>query len=114
MRGIYMDFKEYDDAAKVTAVYPNQGNNPIYPTLGLVGEAGEIAEKVKKMLRDDNGILTEERRQALIKELGDVLWYLSALSREIGSSLEEIAKFNIEKLHSRLNRSQIHGDGDNR
>jgi NTP pyrophosphatase (non-canonical NTP hydrolase) len=109
-----MKFKEYDDAAGVTAVYPNQGNNPIYPTLGLVGEAGEIAEKVKKMIRDDGGVLTEERRQTLIKELGDVLWYLSALSREIGSSLEEIAKTNIDKLYSRMNRDKLHGEGDNR
>jgi NTP pyrophosphatase (non-canonical NTP hydrolase) len=109
-----MDFKEYDDAAEVTAVYPNQGDNPIYPTLGLVGEAGEIAEKVKKMIRDDGGVLTEERRQTLIKELGDVLWYLSALSREIGTSLEKVAEANIKKLHSRMDRDKIHGEGDER
>ena len=109
-----MDFKEYDDAAEVTAVYPNQGNNPIYPTLGLVGEAGEIAEKVKKMIRDDAGVLTEQRRQMLIKELGDVLWYLSALSRELGTSLEVVARTNIEKLQKRMDRNKIHGDGDNR
>jgi len=109
-----MDFKEYDDAAEVTAVYPDQGNNPIYPTLGLVGEAGEIAEKVKKMIRDDAGVLTEQRRQMLIKELGDVLWYLSALSRELGTSLEVVARTNIEKLQKRMDRNKIHGDGDNR
>lgn len=109
-----MDFKEYDDAAEVTAVYPNQGNNPIYPTLGLAGEAGEIAEKIKKMIRDDAGVLTEERKQTLIKELGDVLWYVSALAREIGSSLDEVANTNITKLHSRLKRNKLHGDGDNR
>lgn len=107
-------FEDYDAAAETTAVYPDKGDNLIYPALGLVGEAGEIAEKVKKMIRDDASKLTEERRQALIKELGDVLWYVSALAREIGSSLNEVATQNIRKLYSRMNRDKLHGEGDNR
>jgi len=74
----------------------------------------EWAVKVKKMIRDDGGKLTEARRQALVKELGDVLWYLSALSREIGTSLEEVATNNIEKLYKRIDRNKIHGEGDDR
>ncbi|HPW39210.1 MAG TPA: nucleoside triphosphate pyrophosphohydrolase family protein, partial [bacterium] len=70
-----MNFNSYQQAAAQTAVYPNLGNNFVYPTLGLVGEAGEVAEKIKKVLRDDNGQLSAEKKQELMKELGDVLWY---------------------------------------
>jgi len=109
-----MTFEEYQNQARKTAIYPDLGNNFIYPTLGLVGEAGEIAEKIKKVLRDGNGEITEEKRVELNKELGDVLWYLANLSIELGISLEGIAANNLEKLKSRQERNQLHGSGDNR
>ncbi len=109
-----MTFEEYQKQARTTAIYPDLGNNFIYPTLGLVGEAGEIAEKIKKVLRDGNGEITEEKRSELNKELGDVLWYLANLSVELGISLENIAANNLEKLKSRQERNQLHGSGDNR
>ena len=109
-----MDFKEYQNKAKKTAAYPNIGKNIIYPTLGLVGEAGEVANKVKKILRDDNGVITKDKREDIKKELGDVLWYISQMAGELKFSLEDIAKANIEKLSSRFKKDKIHGSGDNR
>ncbi|MBU2545358.1 nucleoside triphosphate pyrophosphohydrolase family protein [Patescibacteria group bacterium] len=109
-----MNFEEYQKLVKKTAIYPEIGRGYVYPTLGLVGEAGEIAEKVKKIFRDNNGVLDEERRQMLKKELGDVLWYLAQLSTELGISFDEVASYNIEKLASRQQRGTLHGDGDNR
>ncbi len=109
-----MNFEEYQKLSRKTAIYPKIDSNFVYPTLGLVGEAGEIAEKIKKVYRDNNGILDEERKQVLKKELGDVLWYLAQLSTELGLSLDDVACFNIEKLSSREQRGTLHGDGDNR
>ncbi len=109
-----MDFNEYQKLAKKTALYPKIQDNFVYPALGLVSEAGEVAGKVKKIYRDNNGVLDEERRQVLKKELGDVLWYLAQLSGDLGFSLEEVAQFNIDKLSSRKERGTLHGDGDNR
>ena len=86
----------------------------VFPALGLNGEAGEVAEKVKKVLRDNEGAFTEEKRQEIAKELGDCLWYVSAMSNDIGYSLEEIGEMNINKLCSRQQRNMIHGNGDNR
>jgi NTP pyrophosphatase (non-canonical NTP hydrolase) len=90
------------------------GNNFVYPTLGLTGEAGEVAEKIKKVLRDKNGLIDKNTRRELKKELGDVLWYLANLATEIGLSLEEIARANLKKLASRKKRGKLHGSGDNR
>lgn len=109
-----MTFEEYQKESRKTAVYPNVGENFVYPTLGLVGEAGEVAEKIKKILRDDGGIVSEEKRKEIAKELGDVLWYLAQISSELKLSLEEIAALNIEKLKSRAERGMLHGSGDNR
>jgi NTP pyrophosphatase (non-canonical NTP hydrolase) len=109
-----MTFEEYQQKSKETAIYPEVGNNFIYPALGLVGEAGEVADKIKKIIRDDRYIITEEKRGELEKELGDVLWYLSQLSTELNLSLDKIAKSNIEKLQSRKERGVISGSGDNR
>ena len=109
-----MDFNEYQKLARRTAVYPNIDTNLVYPVLGLCGESGELAEKVKKMMRDDNGQLTDERREAMIKEAGDVLWYLSQLSAVLGVPFEEVARRNIEKLAARYAVGTIHGSGDNR
>ena len=84
----------------------------MYPALGLAGEAGEVADKVKKIIRDNKSLVNE--KQELAKELGDVLWYINALARDIGYSLEVIAEMNLEKLESRKERGTLQGNGDNR
>lgn len=109
-----MDFKEYQEKAWQTAIYPNKGNNFIYPTLGLAGESGEVCEKIKKVIRDDNGIISEEKKLLIKKEISDVLWYCAALSTELGFDLGNIAEENIKKLFDRKERNQLHGSGDNR
>ena len=109
-----MDLNQYQFKARETALYPNSGKNPIYPTLGLVGEAGEVADKVKKVLRDRDGVFDEETCESIKLELGDVLWYLSQLSSELGFELEEVALANLKKLSSRASRGRISGDGDYR
>ena len=109
-----MEFNQYQEEARKSAIYPNKGNNFIYPTLGLAGETGEVAEKIKKIIRDSDGIVSEEKKAELAKELGDVLWYISNLAEELGLKLEDVAKGNIEKLRSRLERGKVHGNGDNR
>ncbi|HSK73782.1 MAG TPA: nucleoside triphosphate pyrophosphohydrolase family protein [Pyrinomonadaceae bacterium] len=96
-----MNFEEYQKAASETAKYPRRLENLEYPTLGLAGEAGEVANIVKKIQRDFGGELNEEIRRKLKDELGDVLWYISACADELGLSLEEIAEFNVEKLAER-------------
>ncbi len=106
-----MNLNEYQKQASKTAIYQNK---LIYPTLGLVGEAGEIANKVKKILRDSSGEMQEDVRQNLISELGDVLWYVAALATDLKTELSEVANKNIEKLNSRKNRGTIGGSGDNR
>ena len=107
-------FQEYQDAAKKTdSTFPNS-DSLWYIALGINGEAGEIADHVKKHARDDGGKLTVERRTLLLKECGDVLWYLQKMSRMLGSNLQEVAEMNIEKLNSRLERGKLHGSGDNR
>lgn len=108
-----MDFNEYQREARTTAIYPVQ-HNILYPALGLAGEAGEVAEKVKKMLRDDMGDLTDDRKEQIKKELGDVLWYIASLSHDCGLSMDEIATANIAKLKSRKERGVLQGNGDNR
>ena len=109
-----MDFKTYQNKARETAQYPNLGSNTIYPTLGLVGEAGEVAEKVKKVIRDKKGIFDEEAKKGISKELGDVLWYISNLCTEFNFELEEVALQNLEKLKDRAEKGKISGSGDNR
>lgn len=78
-------------------------------TLGLAGEAGEVAEKVKKLMRD-----SEFSKEEVVKELGDVLFYVTALANHIGSNLQTVANTNIKKLHDRKDRNKIKGSGDNR
>ena len=115
-----LTFYEYAEAAMNTAIYPNQ---LLYPVLGLVGEAGEVAEKVKKLMRDDiiapDGGETVrdvnvEQRVEIAKELGDVLWYITAVANDLGFDLDEIATMNMEKLASRQRRGRLSGSGDNR
>ncbi|HBB56690.1 TPA: hypothetical protein DEW47_03535 [Patescibacteria group bacterium] len=109
-----MNFKEYQEKSRKTALYPDNGSNFIYPTLGLAGEAGEVADKIKKVLRDKGGVISEETKKELEKELGDVLWYLSQIASELELSLENVAVKNIEKIYSRLERGKLGGSGDNR
>ena len=109
-----MDFNEYQTKSRKTAKYPSIGHAVIYPTLGLVNEAGEVAGKVKKVFRDKDGEISAETRDALKAELGDVLWYLAQVATELGLTLDEIAEYNIAKLYDRLERGKIRGDGDNR
>jgi NTP pyrophosphatase (non-canonical NTP hydrolase) len=109
-----MNFSQYQSQSRRTATYPRAGEDLTYPALGLCGEAGEVAEKVKKTLRDDGGVLSDERREALSRELGDVLWYLSQLATEAGLDLEEIAAENLSKLLSRQERGVLRGSGDER
>lgn len=109
-----MTFKEYQKLSRETAIYPNRDKNFIYPTLGLAGEAGEVAEIIKRIIRDEEGLIDERVKSELLKELGDVLWYLSQLATEFNISLDEIAAKNIEKLKDRKERGALHGKGNNR
>lgn len=113
-----MDFTEYQQKSRKTAVYPEADNNLVYPTLGLVSEAGEVADKLKKHMRDDGvhtpAELSAEQKTELAKELGDVLWYVAQVATELGSDLGSIADMNIEKLYSRMDRGKLSGSGDNR
>jgi len=108
-------FKEYQEFTNSTAVYTGGSRDGLYyTTLGLCGEAGEAADKIKKVMRDAKGDLTSEKAEEIAKELGDVMWYLSQLSREIGYDLEKVAQMNVEKLKSRKARGTLKGSGDNR
>ncbi len=109
-----LTFSEYQRRAGDTAKYPGAGNNPIYPTLGLAGEAGEVAEKVKKVLRDNGGTFDAQAVAAIEKELGDVLWYVARLAAELGLDMEQIAAGNLAKLASRKDRGRLSGSGDER
>ena len=109
-----MDLATYQQRSRQTARYPNAGSNPIYPTLGLCGEAGEVADKVKKVIRDRGGNFSPELIESLKLELGDVLWYVAQLSTELGLGLADVASANLEKLASRAARNVISGDGDHR
>ena len=111
---IRMDMNAYQDAARLTALYPDVGNNPIYPTLGLSGEAGEVADKVKNVLRDRNGQFDDSVRAEIALELGDVLWYVAQLASELGYELEDVANQNLQKLRDRSSRGQLKGSGDHR
>lgn len=105
---------EYQEESRKTAKYPVIGHRVIYPLLGLLGETGEIAEKIKKMFRDRNGELTPEEKDLLKKEIGDVMWYIAQLATELDLKLEDIAIDNIAKLRSRMERGTLGGSGDKR
>ncbi len=108
-----MKFKEYEEIISVTAIYPDAGKGTqlglAYTALGLTGEAGEFSEKVKKWIRDG----TFDKRLA-VKELGDVLWYLTAAANELGYSLQDVAEINMVKLLERKKQDLIRGEGDER
>lgn len=109
-----MTLKEYQKKSRKTAKYATIAEHFVYPAMGLAGEAGEVINKVKKIFRDDNGIVTKERKAEISKELGDVLWYTAQVATDFGLKLEDIAEENIERLYSRLKRGKIAGSGDNR
>lgn len=113
-----MDFPEYQTKSRKTAMYPSLGDNLPYLGLGIADEAGEVAGKVKKFIRDSHmssiGDLTQVQKEDLKKEIGDVLWYISQIATEIGFTLEDVAQSNIDKLSSRLERGTIGGSGDER
>ena len=108
-----MTLDEYQYHALETAIYPKQ-YKVIYPALGITGEAGECSDKVKKVIRDNNGEFTDDRKREIAKEIGDVLWYCAALAHDIGYTLNEVGEMNVEKLNSRKERNKINGSGDNR
>lgn len=107
-------FARYSEQAAATAEYPDTLSALAYCVLGINGEAGEVAEKYKKIHRDERGLINEEHRRAMLEELGDVLWYVDRAAALLGSSLAEVAKINNDKLASRKARGKIHGDGDKR
>ena len=111
-----MTFNNFQTNASRSAFYPRNFKNEglYYTTLGLVGEAGEIANKVKKIMRDNNGKLEEIHKADIFDELGDVLWYCASLADELGVNLEDVAKCNLIKLEDRMNRGKIQGSGDKR
>lgn len=109
-----LEFRVYQGEARKTAIYPDKGENIIYPTLGLNGEAGEVAEKVKKLIRDKESKYDPEFTEEIADELGDVLWYVAALCDEMGFSMANIARKNLAKLHDRSSRNKLHGSGDTR
>lgn len=109
-----MNFQEYQEQSRKTAVYPRVGDNFVYPVLGIAGESGEVSEKIKKVLREKNGMIDEEAKQEITKELGDLLWYMSQLASELCISFDEVAQKNITKTQSRMERGTLLGNGDNR
>ncbi|MBR3328969.1 nucleoside triphosphate pyrophosphohydrolase family protein [Candidatus Saccharibacteria bacterium] len=113
-----MEFDDYQKKAKkydffeATADLKSVGF--IEKILGLVGEAGEAADKIKKILRDKDGVVSDEDKELVIKELGDTLWYIAGISRYLEVPLSEVASMNIDKLESRYKRNKLHGEGDKR
>lgn len=114
-----MTFNEYQDKAITTDTFGGKMESAIdlgflEKAFGLTGEAGEVAEKLKRIYREKNGQINEEDRKEIIKEFGDVLWYISALARYLEVPLEEVASINLEKVLSRQKRNLTLGTGDNR
>jgi len=107
-----MNLNDYQEQANDMAIYPGSARLT-YPALGLTGEAGEVADKVKKLIRDNRKLTTKERVE-IAKEVGDVLWYVAALARDLGVDMETIARLNLEKLRDRAQRGVIGGSGDDR
>jgi len=106
-------FNEYQEKATATAIY-GAGHKIIYPALGLANEAGEVLGKIKKVLRDNEGNFTTDKCIEIGAEIGDVLWYIAALAKDLDLSLNDIANNNITKLEDRQARNVIQGSGDSR
>lgn len=113
-----MEFNEYQRAAMVTAIYPERGTGSLqavaYAVLGLSNEAGEVAGKLKKIMRDSDGVLSDEKKKELSEEVGDVLWYVAAVLDEIGYPMTNVAESNLSKLYDRKTRGVLGGSGDKR
>ena len=110
-----MTFEDYQKQALTTVLSTGDDfKDLLHWVLGLNGEAGEVAEKMKKIIRDKNGVISDEDKQELAKELGDVMWYIAVFANDLGVPLETIAKQNLDKLHSRKTRGVLGGNGDNR
>lgn len=107
-----MELNEYQNEAVKAGFY--EGTDVTYCALGITGEAGEVADHVKKMWRDDDGELTDDRRKHLIKELGDTMWYISQMAYRLDCTLEEVAITNLNKIKDRVERQVQHGSGDDR
>ena len=115
MKSKHKDYKfdEYQNASKETAIYPHNVK-VLYPALGLAGEAGEVANKIKKVVRDGVGNMPNDWKEQVGAEIGDVLWYCAALASDLNLSLAECAMKNRNKLQSRMKRGKIKGTGDRR
>ncbi len=109
-----MTFDEYQKLSKSTAQYSEFVPPWVYLALGLAGESGEVVDKLKKVVRNNNGTFSDEAKIELQKELGDVLWYVSQLCEELGFSMDEVARINRAKLVDRKERNVIQSRGDNR
>ncbi|MEI6755937.1 MAG: nucleoside triphosphate pyrophosphohydrolase family protein [bacterium] len=110
-----MTFEEYQKAALSTVISTDDPfKDMLHWVLGLNGEAGEVAEKLKKIIRDKNSVISEQDKKEMAKEIGDVLWYIAVFANDLGVPLDEIAKTNLSKLKSRKDRGVLGGDGDNR
>jgi NTP pyrophosphatase (non-canonical NTP hydrolase) len=110
-----VNFNEYQKRALTTALSSNTDfQDLMHWVLGINGEAGEIAEKMKKIIRDKNGVMTEEDKKDFGKEMGDVLWYLAVFANHLGLKLDDVAQANLDKLADRKMRDVLRGSGDNR
>ena len=113
-----MKFDEYQEKAKKYDFFQKtegfNENGFLEKILGLVGEAGETADKIKKIIRDKGGKPTDEDKIEIAKELGDTLWYMTNLARYLGYDMSKVAQMNLDKLESRWERNKLHGEGDNR
>ncbi len=107
-------YADYQKESRKTWMLVKVDHPIAYPTLGLVNEAGEVAGKIKKIFRDKGGVISNDDKEALKGELGDVLWYFTQICTELGLTLEEVAESNLEKLFSRKDRNKLQGEGDNR
>ena len=112
-KGLILDFNSYQEKSRSTAIY-NSKYAVMYPAMGLGGEAGEVLNKVKKLYRDQDGVILDEDRETLISELGDCLWYIAQLASDLGIQLDTVAHSNLYKLQDRKERSVLQGSGDNR
>jgi NTP pyrophosphatase (non-canonical NTP hydrolase) len=110
-----MTFNEYQQLALTTVISnDDKFKDTLHWVLGINGEAGEVAEKIKKIIRDKNGVISDEDKKELAKEIGDVLWYLAVLAQDLGFEFDDVAQTNIDKLKSRKSRGALQGSGDNR
>ena len=113
-----MNILDYNDKAIKTIVkdYAVDDLSPqlIAYVFGLTGESGEVSDKFKKLIRDKQGALNETDKREILKELGDVLWYVTSISNLLGSNLEQVANINLQKTFSRKARGKQHGNGDDR